>query len=267
MKKWMIILVVLFSLSFATCELLEESTGLTTEEVVEGLKTALIVGTDTSVALTSTEDGYFRDEAIKILLPEDAQTVYDMKDNSLIQALGISDLMENMVLSLNRAAEDAANEAKPIFKESITSLTISDGWDILNGVKPAGTKNATSEFDSTAATNYLRSITFGQLKSAFSPKIDNSLDKPLISIGSSDYSTNSIWTGVTNPYNDLAESIVGQLAGLETIDSDLSDYVTEKALDGLFKKVGDEEVKIRRDPWAWATTAVGDIFERVFGGN
>ena len=178
MKRLLYIIIVIAGIFIYSCDLLEEEAGLSTEEIVEGLKTALAIGTDTSVAITPKVDGYYKDEAIKILLPDDAQAVYNMKDNALIQALNIDDLLENMVVSLNRAAEDAATEAKPIFKNSITNLSISDGWEILNGTNPAGKKDGSTEFDSTAATNYLRSTTFAQLKTAFSPKIGSKRKVP-----------------------------------------------------------------------------------------
>lgn len=268
LKLGKIYLIVFIGVAFASCEIVENvDDSLSTEEVVEGLKTALMVGTDTSVVKTSKTDGYYKDEVIKILLPEEAQTIYDLKDNALVEALSINDFIDNMEVSLNRAAEDAASEAKPIFKESITNLSISDGWEILNGKNPAGKKDASVDFDSTAATNYLKSTTYNALNNSFSPKIDVSLDKKLVSVLGNDYSTNEIWEEIVNPYNDLANTTLGQIAGIETVEVDLSDYVTKKALDGLFIKVGEEEIKIRRDPWAWASTLVGDIFERVFGSD
>jgi hypothetical protein len=249
-------LIVASLLGLTSCDLLNSDSSLTEGEVIEGLKTALQVGTDSSVAVLSANNGYFSDAAVKILLPEEASTI-----TTYAEQLGIGDLVDNAVLSINRAAEDAAPEAKTIFVDAITNLSISDAWDILNGTNPASTTKSTDAFDSTAATQYLRSTTYSALVSAFSPKIDNSLAKPLV--GS--YSTTEIWSSVTTPYNTFAESFAGQLLSLETVNVDLGEYVTEKALDGLFYKVGVAEREIRRDPLRWAASTIGDILKKVFG--
>ena len=227
----------------------EDSTGLSEKEVVQGLKTALQVGADTSVAVTSQVDGYYKDEVIKILLPEEAQVIRQYADD-----YGLSSEVDKFIKSMNRAAEDAASEAAPIFSDAITSLSISDGWDILNGTNPAD-PNTESEFDSTAATQYLISTTHTPLFDAFQPKIQTSLDKDFIA----DKSTNEIWETLTVNYNAVAN-----LYGGDQINTDLDEYVTEEALDGLFHKVGKEEVEIRRDPLQWIDTQVGDILKKVF---
>jgi hypothetical protein len=257
MKTLKYLLIAFIGLTFLACEELntfldEETDKLTEQEVVEGLKTALLVGTDTAVSITSKTNGYYQDEVIKILLPQEVQEA-----ESYIRNLGLGGQLDDFILSMNRAAEDAADEAGPIFSNAITDLSISDGWDILNGINPAegGSKKS---FDSTAATNYLRSTTYSSLYGAFQPKIKNSLDKKLIG----DYSTNKIWNDITTTYNSAAT-----LAGWDQIETELDVYVTEKGLDGLFIKVGKEEKAIRNDPWAWAETKVGNILERVFGDN
>ena len=254
MKFIKYLLIVTLLASLYSCEELEDifgkdSTGLSEKEVVQGLKTALQVGADTSVAVTSAEDGYYKDEVIKILLPEEAQVIKQYAED-----LGLSAEVDKFIESMNRAAENAASEASPIFSDAITSLSISDGWDILNGKNPASS-NTESEFDSSAATQYLVSTTYTSLDSAFQPKIEKSLDKDLV--GSS--STNEIWEDITTTYNAVA-----YLYGGDEINTDLDEYVTEKALDGLFHKVGKEEIKIRRDPLQWIDTQVGDILKKVF---
>lgn len=248
---------ILISMTFISCEELESIFGedmdkLSEEEVVEGLKTALKVGTDTAVTVTSRVNGYYQDEVIKILFPEDAEIIQEYA-----QQLGLENTIEDFILSMNRAAEDASGEAGPIFRNAITDLTISDGWDILNGKNPAG-EASNSVFDSTAATNYLISTTYQNLYNAFQPKIKTSLDKDLIG----DYSTNEIWSSLTTTYNAYAS-----IAGLREVNTELDNYVTEEGLDGLFYKVGMEEKAIRKNPSDWAQTTVGDILEKVFGND
>lgn len=109
----------------------------------------------------------------------------------------------------------------------------------------------------TAATGYLRQNTFSQLKSAFSPKVSQSLSKPLVA----SVSTSEIWSGLSGSYNKVAGSTVGRLAGLNAVNVSLEDYVTDKALDALFVKVADEEMLIRKDPVA----RVNDVLKLVFG--
>ncbi len=234
--------------------------GLTTSEIVEGLKTALRVGADTSVSVTSRLNGYYKDEAIKILLPPEAAVIYDNKDNVLFKATGIDRKIEETVMALNRAAEDAAGEAGPIFRDAIMNLSITDGLAILKGRNPAAQQSA-SGFDSTAATHYLRSTTYIQLRNAFAPKINASLNKKLLG----NYSPNQVWQTLTSTYNGVAKKSFGLIEPVN--NTDLGAWVTEKALDGLFYKVGREEIQIRRDPMAWARTSVGGILQKVFGGR
>ena len=234
----------------------KEENGLTEEEVVKGLKTALEVGADTAVAVTSEEDGFYKDEAIKIMLPPEAEGIYEHKDNEMLQSLGIEQLLEDAVLSINRSAEDAASEASPILEEAILDLSISDGWDILNGKNPADSAGEQEVFDSTAATQYLISTTYNELFSIFKPKIKNSLDKKLVG----DMSSLQIWNDLTVGYNTVARHSME----METVETELDTYVTGEALDGLFHKVAKEEKEIRKNPAKWAGTLVEDILKKVF---
>ncbi|HYW96987.1 MAG TPA: DUF4197 domain-containing protein [Bacteroidales bacterium] len=229
-------------------------------DIVKGLKTALMVGTDTSVAVTSKLNGYYKDEAIKILLPPEADIIYKNKDNALFRATGLDRKIEEAILSLNRAAEDAAGQAAPIFKEAIRNMSITDGLSIVKGKNPAAQAQSAG-FDSTAATAYLKSTTWSQLRPAFAPKVNASLDKKLVG----NYSPNQIWHSLTSAYNGIADKSFGMIKPVG--HTDLGAYVTEKALDGLFYKVGREEIKIRRDPLAWTKTSVGHILEQVFGSH
>ncbi len=233
---------------------------LTLGEVIQGLKTALIVGTDSSSTKLHLTDGYFKDAAVKILLPPEAREITENANKPLLAAIGVKKLIDNVVLSMNRAAEDAAAEAGPIFRQAITNLSFSDAWAILKGSNPAEQSQSTA-FDSLAATHYLRSTTYQALYQAFSPKLNQSLDKKLVA----GISANSAWNNLTGAYNKVASSVPGKVAGLKPVNTDLSGYATAKALDGLFLKVGEQEKLIRKDPVNWASTSVGNILKRVFG--
>lgn len=241
-------LLLLSVLMFSSCETLVAvlgqlpavNAGTTTIDNSAGLKEALSVGITKSVLNLNKENGYFSDEAIKILLPGEAQ----MLVNNLKLIPGGEALLDQALLRLNRAAEDAATEALPIFSTAIKNITFADAASILFGAD-------------TAATSYLRDKTYTQLVSAFRPKINNSLNKNLVG----DISATKSWTDLTSAYNKVAQSTGGRIAGLKTINTDLAGYVTSKALDGLFLKVSDEEKQIRKDPVARVTS----ILKQVFG--
>jgi hypothetical protein len=264
-----------------SCEFLEQNTpeGLSDSEIIEGLKTALIVGADSSSLALSALNGYYGNPLLKIPLPSEAELVRSKINNNTSLALisntiGLDDLFEDVILSVNRSAEDAAREAAPIFKDAITNLTIDEGWDILHGVVPSETVSLKAgDFDSTAATNFLSQKTYVPLTDLYAPKINASLSKDLVG----NVSAVDVWTALTTTYNNFlnrsdvkfaisAATILGQNPNLPAaINSDLGEFSTQKALDGLFLRVGDEEIKIRRDPWQWVTTVVGDILTKVFG--
>lgn len=249
MKKIIAITLIILSVPFLNSCTKEElnqvlqtaNQSLTNEEVIAGLREALNVGTDTSVTILNKVDGYFRDEAVKILLPEEAQVMY----SNISKVPGLSaiilPLMDNTILAMNRAAEDAAKEAKPIFVNSIKGITITDGFNILNGAD-------------TSATTYLRGSTYDSLYQKFQPKIDASLVKPLV-LGQS---AQSIYSTLINAYNNA--SVNGFLYDKVSTNS-LSEHVTRKGLNGLFLKVADQEKKIRKDPLAQVT----DLLKKVFG--
>lgn len=260
MKIFRFFLILSFLYITTSCEELLNlaDDGLTNEDVVSGLRTALKVGTDTSVTLTSQIDGYYKDEVIKIMLPPEADIIVDNLDDPLLQAIGIDQLIEDVILRINRSAEHAAPQAKDIFVDAIVNLSIDDGFKILNGQNPNDLKSGMNEeFDSLAATHYLQDETYTQLESAFSPVIGNALHQDLVG----GISTMEAWDELTNTYNKVALSFAGQVAGLKPVETELDVFVTQKALDGLFLKVGEEEKKIRRDPYQWAL----DILHRVFG--
>ena len=216
------------------------SAGVTNSENIAGLKSALNVGIQDAVGFLGKENGFYSDAALKILLPKEAQPIID--NIKLIP--GGQKLVNDAILSLNRSAEDAVKEATPIFKSAITSMSITDAASILFGAD-------------NAATTYLHGKTYNSLKSAFSPKVKASLDKPLVA----GFSTTESWKSLTTAYNSVANSVVGSVAGLKSVNVNLEEYVTEKALDALFVKVAAEEKSIRTDPAA----RINSILQRVFG--
>jgi len=250
-----------------SCELFENlEDGLSKEEVIEGLKKALELGTDTATNVLSIVDGYYKDPLVKVPLPPEAENIRNLiTNNDLADLLDLENEFENVVQSINRAAEDAAKEAAPIFKSAITDLTISQGWDILNGIVPDTKKSISNEeFDSTAATEYMKIKTYNPLAELYQPKIKTALSKDL-GLG---FSADEAWTTLVGTYNsvinNVATQIVLALAGVDLpgeINENIEEFTTQKALDGLFYKVGREEKKIRRDPYAWAV----DIIQKVFG--
>jgi hypothetical protein len=277
MKKLIFALAAVVML-FSACDFLEEN-GLTEEEIIEGLKTALNVGTDSASYSLSADDGYYGNNLVRIPLPPEAVAIREKINGNATLAwisstIGLDDKFEDVIKTVNRSAENAAEEAAPIFKNAITNLTISQGWDILNGIVPSSKKSTmTGEFDSTAATQYLSQQTYEPLTDLYAPKINNALDKVLIG----NKSATDTWISLTTTYNNFlsrsdvkaaltAAAWLGNPIDLPaSINTDLGEFSTQKALDGLFLMVGKEEIKIRRDPLAWAESIVGGILERVFG--
>jgi len=281
MKKYVVIMLSL--LIFSSCDLLEDllgdsENGLSSSEIVEGLKTALEIGTDTASTVMSANDGYYNGSPLLALiqLPDEVELIRSkINSNSTVKLLseqvGLDDKFDDVILAVNRAAEDAAKEAAPIFKDAIFSLTISQGLDILQGVVPqeAGTKAVYSEFDSTAATQYLKLKTFDNLVALYAPKISTSLDKDLVL----NTSANEIWSTFTTNYNSLISAINSNFmtSGLDeqlglpsTINTDLAVFSTEVALDELFFRVGKEEKNIRKDPFKWVSSIIQKVFGYVF---
>jgi hypothetical protein len=201
---------------------------LTTAEVGEGLKEALVKGVSTGSDLASKVDGYFKNPEIKIPFPPDVKKVEDR-----LRQIGLDDQVDKFVMTLNRGAEDAAKEAKPIFVTAIKSLTIQDAWAILRG-------------DNDAATQYLKRTTSAQLMEKFKPVIQNSLDK----------------VNATKYYGDLVGTY-NKIPLVDKVNPDLNDYATQKAIDGLFIMIAKEEKNIRDNPGARTT----DLLKKVFGSQ
>ncbi len=252
MRKLSIIILSFIFITFSSCDVLEDTikiieqeaanleVPLTKEEVARGLKSALTVGTDTAVSLLHKNNGFYRDELLKITFPKEAQEILKHKDNPLLKAVGITKMINDAELRLNRAAEEAVKEAKPIFVSAITSMTIQDAFGILNGAD-------------NSATYYLKRKTETQLKQSFMPKIDKSLKKPLVNGISAD----KAWNTLVTAYNKVAKYV----PELKTVNANLKDHVTDQAIKGLFAKIAEEEKEIRNNPM----DRVNSILKRVFG--
>lgn len=199
---------------------------LTTTEVGEGLKEALINGISKGSDQLSAVDGYFKNPQLKIPFPPDVKKIEDK-----LRQIGMGADVDRFILTLNRGAEEAAKEAKPIFISAIKQMTISDAWAILKG-------------EENAATTYLQKTTSAQLKTTFKPVIQKSLDK----VGAAKY-----YTDLVNTYN--------KIPFVEKVNPDLNDYATTLAMQGLFLQIAKEEKNIRQNPVARTT----DLLKRVFG--
>ena len=194
-------------------------------EVGQGLKQALEFGVTEGVNILGQQDGYFRDQAVRILLPNELQVV-----DRTLRSIGLSALADEGLKVLNRAAEDAVSEAKPIFLNAIRGITFQDAMGILTG-------------DNQAATTYLKNRTTAQLVTAFEPKIQTSLDR----VGA-----NEVWSNIIQKYN--------QVPLVKPVNPNLTEYVTQKAVDGLFVKVAAKETEIRNNISARTTP----LLQRVF---
>ncbi len=232
-------LVLVLSFTFISCEEIDAvlPSGLSNEEIISGLKSALEVSTDTSVKILNTVDGYLGDDLVKILLPDEAKVLVD----NISKIPGGDLLLENTIKAINRSAEDAASEASDIFKTAISGMSITDGLTILSGTD-------------SAATNFLRINTSQNLFNAFKPKIEASLGKKLIG----NVSAESAYADLIAKYNVVAKASFGLLKEIKSYS--LSEHTTHKGLHGLFEKVKLEEGNIRND----VAHRVNDILRKVF---
>jgi len=213
---------------------------LTEAEVISGLKEALTTGARNSASRLAAENGYYGDALVKIFLPEEAQVIID----NISRIPGGAQLVEDVILRINRAAEDAAKEVAPIFVSSITQMTVKDAFNILNGAD-------------NAATTYLKSTTYNDLYALYKPKIQTSTEKDIIG----GISTKESWETLTGRWNSVANSLAGRLASLKPVNTDIDDYLTSRALDGMFMKVEGEELKIRKE----VSARVTPLLQKVFG--
>ena len=205
-----------------------KSKPLTNDEVIRGLKEALNVGTNNSTASASKVDGFYKNPLVFIPFPPEVEKVKNTAIN-----LGMQKQVDDFVMTLNRAAEEASKEAAPVFLEAIKGMSIGDGFSILKGTD-------------SAATHYLKEKTTTDLTTKFTPIIKNSIEKVQVT---------KYWNPIINSYN--------RVPGVEKQNPNLDQYITAKALAGLFKLIAVEEKKIRTEPLA----RINDILKRVFGGS
>lgn len=203
------------------------TSGFSEEEAGNALKEALSKGAAKGAQTVSQIDGYFGNPKIKIPFPPDAKKVEDK-----LRSLGLNKECDDVILSLNRAAEDAGSAAKDIFIRAISDMTITDAINIVKGGDNAGTE-------------FLKSKTRAALVEAFKPIIKTSLDK----VGAT-----KNWEFVITRYNKIPM--------VEKVNPDLVQFATERAIDGLFVKVAEEELLIRKDPIA----RTSELLKKVFGG-
>jgi hypothetical protein len=204
---------------------------LTNDEVIKGLKEALTVGIKNSVDSSSVLDGFLKNPAIRLPFPPDAIKVREKAIN-----LGMQGQVDKFETTLNRAAEEAVKEALPIFKNAILNMSIQDGFAILKG-------------GNGAATKFLKDKTSDSLAVAFLPKVKNATSKVQLT---------SYWNPIITKYNAAVT-----LTGGEKINPDLDAYVTQLAIQGLFKLVEKEENKIRKDPGARVTDLLMKVFSSI----
>lgn len=208
-----------------------DQNALTSGEVASGLKEALVKGTNYAVDLSGVKDGFYKNPRLFIPFPEEAEKV---KDAAL--KLGLSNQVNKFEETLNRAAEQAVKEAKPIFVNAITSMTVEDAFGLLKG-------------GDNAATDYLRRKTSGELYNKFEPKVSQAVNQVELT---------KYWDPLASAYNTSTAFTGGQ-----KVEPNLTEYVTNKSIDGLFKLIADEEKNIRENPAARVT----DLLKKVFGSN
>jgi hypothetical protein len=200
--------------------------GLNSEDIANGLKEALKIGAEKGCINLSKPDGFFKNAALKILMPPEAQKI-----ESTIRAIGMNQLADDFILSMNRAAEDASATASPIFIKAIQEMTIADGINILKGTD-------------TAATAYLRNKTQENLKASFNPIIKSSLDK---------VEATKHWSKIVNAYNSIPFMN-------NKMNPDLAGYVTEKSMKGIYSEIALQEKEIRKNPAA----RTNELLKKVF---
>jgi hypothetical protein len=203
-----------------------KGSSLTQQEIVNGLKEALTVGANNSASAASKVDGFNRNSKIRIPFPQEAQRMKTTLENA-----GMKKQVDRFVLTLNRAAEEASKEAAPVFINAIRSMTLTDGVNILKGAD-------------NAATTFLQNSSSAELKEKFKPIVQRAIQK----------------AEVTRYWNPLAASY-NKVPGVQRVNPDLEEYITLKTMEGLFKLIADEELKIRKDPAARGS----DLLKKVFG--
>ncbi|MGA2405936.1 MAG: DUF4197 domain-containing protein [Bacteroidales bacterium] len=235
MKKiYFLVLIAILSMQTIDAQFLKDAKkllnskgkGLTEKDAADGIKEALVNGTTESVKLVSIVDGYWGNPEIKIPFPSEAKEM-----ESKLRTIGMGKKVDEFNESMNRAAEKAATEAKPIFITAIKGMTVKDAINIVKGAN-------------NAATMYLKNTTSPELNNKFQPIIKTSLDN----VNATRY-----WSDLITAYNKIPL--------VKKMNPNLAEYVTDKAIDGLFIMIAKEEIKIRQDPMA----RTSELLKKVFG--
>lgn len=237
MKK--ILYIVLVSVLFWSCEILtevletsgESAPALTEREIAQGLKEALNVGINNTVDVVSVANGFYKNNEIKIPFPEEAIRVKEV-----CESVGLRNQVVKFEEKLNNAAELASKGAIDVFQDAIRQMTIRDAMSILQA-------------KDNAATDYFKRTSSNKLYDTFYPVVKNATDEIMLA---------QYWAPLVNKYNTVTS-----ITGGQQVDTDLNNYVTNKAIDGLFIMLAKEEAKIRKDPVA----RVSDILKKVFGSS
>ena len=243
MKKYYFLALILFAAQFSVAQIdynklkkqgqsivKQVNTGnnpLSNDEIIEGLREALTVGSNNASKAAAAVDGYYKNPKLYIPFPSEAK-----KMEQMLRSFGQEKLVNDFLLSLNRAAEDAAKEAAPIFVNAVKGMSIADGLSILNG-------------KDDAATQYLKQNTQALLLDKFKPIVENSLHK---------VSATKYWEQLVVAYN--------RIPMVEKMNPNLSEYATQKAIDGIFIVVAEEELQIRKNPAARVSAILKKVFNR-----
>jgi hypothetical protein len=243
MKKYYFLAIILFAAQFSVAQIdynklkkqgqsivKQVNAGnnpLSNDEIIEGLREALTVGSNNASKAAAAVDGYYKNPKLYIPFPSEAK-----KMEQMLRSFGQEKLVNDFLLSLNRAAEDAAKEAAPIFVNAVKGMSIADGLSILNG-------------KDDAATQYLKQNTQALLLDKFKPIVENSLHK---------VSATKYWEQLVVAYNKIPM--------VERMNPSLSEYATQKAIDGIFIVVAEEELQIRKNPAARVSAILKKVFNR-----
>ena len=243
MKKYYFLAIILFAAQFSVAQIdynklkkqgqsivKQVNAGnnpLSNDEIIEGLREALTVGSNNASKAAAAVDGYYKNPKLYIPFPSEAK-----KMEQMLRSFGQEKLVNDFLLSLNRAAEDAAKEAAPIFVNAVKGMSIADGLSILNG-------------KDDAATQYLKQNTQALLLDKFKPIVENSLHK---------VSATKYWEQLVVTYNKIPM--------VERMNPSLSEYATQKAIDGIFIVVAEEELQIRKNPAARVSAILKKVFNR-----
>jgi len=206
----------------------KKSSLLSSEEVVKGLKEALNVGVKKGAEKASASGGFFKNDLIRIPFPPKAKNVRDKA-----MQMGLDSKVQKFEATLNEAAEEACKTAAPIFINAITNMSVSDGFNILKG-------------EDNAATIYLKNQTIRELYKLFIPEVTQAIEKVKLTV---------YWNPLATKYNQTT-----RLTGKEKVETDLNKYVTDRAIDGIFKLIAAQEKEIRKNPMQ----RTSDILKKVF---